>query len=343
MPAVPVKTRGARLCPVLLLVAAAAVALPGRAVRPDRRAGRQPREKALDPDRINDATLTPAIGPGAHGSAVLRAQILLDRAHFSCGEIDASYGQSLRGAVAAFQRAQGRTPTGVLDPGTWTLLNRDGARALTSTEIAPEDVAGPFTPIPDDLLEKAKLPVLGFTSSLEGLAEKYHASPVVLRRLNPNASFDRSGEEILVPDVSSPLLERAATIVVSQTRDCVEAIDTSGRVIAHFPASTGSRHDPLPLGRWKVVGVAHDPVFHYDSELFWDAPEHQKAVLAAGPNNPVGVCWIDLSKPHYGIHGTPEPSHVGKTQSHGCIRLTNWDVRELAQIVRPGTPVILEK
>src|SRR6185436_15437420 len=111
-------------------------------------------------------------------------------------------------------------------------------------------------------------------------------------------------------------------------------LDSSGKTFAHFPASTGSKHDPLPLGSWKIQGVARNPVFHYNPQLFWDAnPKHGKAKIPPGPNNPVGVVWIDLSKPHYGIHGTPEPSKVGKTESHGCIRLTNWDVAELATAV----------
>jgi lipoprotein-anchoring transpeptidase ErfK/SrfK len=301
-------------------------------------------ETALDPAAVNDAGTPPTIEMGARGAAVLRAQILLGRQHFSCGQIDAVYGRNLQGAVIAFQIAQGQTPTGVVDSHTWSLLDRDGAPALVTRAIAPEDVAGPFAPLPQDLSEKARLPALGYASLLEALAEKYHASPSLLRRLNPGAEFDQAGPEILVPDVAAaPLAERAAKIVVSEARGCVEALDDSGRVIAHYPASTGSRHDPLPLGSWKIVGVARHPVFHYDPDLFWDATDLNKEVLPAGPNNPVGVCWIDLSKPHYGIHGTPEPSQVGKTQSHGCIRLTNWDVLDLAEIVRPGTPAILEK
>ncbi len=335
--------RVARLCVLLALAAAAAAARPARHTRPGRHGAKARRENTLDPDRVNDAGTTPTIAAGARGSAVLRAQILLARAHFSCGEIDAFYGRNLREAVAAFQAAQGRTASGVVDSGTWDLLNRDAAPALVSRPIAADDVAGPFTPIPEEVPEKARLPALGFTTPLEALAEKYHASPGLLERLNPRATMKEAGEDLLVPDVSVPPPGRAAKVVVSQTRGCVEAIDSAGRVIAHYPASTGSRHDPLPLGRWKIRGVARDPVFHYNPDLFWDAPAPDKAVLPAGPNNPVGVCWIDLSKPHYGMHGSPEPSLVGKTQSHGCIRLTNWDVLELAQIVRPGTPAILEK
>ena len=124
----------------------------------------------------------------------------------------------------------------------------------------------------------------------------------------------------------------------------VRVKDADGTVVAHFPASTGSQHDPLPIGEWTIQGVAVDPTFHYNPELFWDAdPSHATATLAPGPNNPVGVAWIDLSKEHYGIHGSPEPSKIGKTESHGCIRLTNWSARAVAAAVKPGTPALLQE
>ena len=137
---------------------------------------------------------------------------------------------------------------------------------------------------------------------------------------------------------------KAARVVVDRSDSTVALLDANDKVYAQYPASTGSEHDPLPIGEWKVDSVATDPTFHYSPELFWDAdPAHAKATIAAGPNNPVGVAWIDLSKDHYGIHGTPEPAKVGKTQSHGCIRLTNWSVRELAHAVTAGTPVLLQE
>ena len=224
---------------------------------------------------------------------------------------------------------------------TWEALNADSASALVTVAVAPEDVAGPFTPIPDDMLEKAKLPALGYSSPLEAIAEKYHSSPKLLEKLNPNAAFDQAGTQILVPNIATNPTGKAAKIVISKSRRSVEVLDSSGRILSSYPASIGSENDPLPLGRWKIRGVARDPVFHYNPDLFWDARENERAAVSPGPNNPVGVCWIDLSKPHYGIHGTPEPSQIGKTQSHGCIRLTNWDVTELSHMVKPGTPAVL--
>ncbi|HEY3123928.1 MAG TPA: L,D-transpeptidase [Thermoanaerobaculia bacterium] len=298
----------------------------------------------IDAAAVSNPALAQVVGPGSSGSAVLRAQILLARAHFSCGEIDARYGANLRGAIADFQTAHGLAGSGIVEEETWRILNADTAPALFRAAIAPEEVAGPFTPVPEDMIEKAKLPALSYSSPLEAIAEKYHASPALLQKLNPGSGFDRAGEEILAPNVLVPPPEKAASIVVSKSRHSVTALDAEGRVLSRFPATSGSEHDPLPIGKWKILGVGRNPSFHYNPDLFWDAKGSDgKALIAPGPNNPVGVAWIDLSKEHYGIHGTPEPSQIGKTQSHGCVRLTNWDVTELSNMVGPGTPAILEE
>jgi lipoprotein-anchoring transpeptidase ErfK/SrfK len=301
----------------------------------------KPAEATFDATAVNDPATRPVVARNSAGSGVLRAEILLSRAHFSCGEIDGHYGQNLLGAIRAFQESRGLTPDGVVRSDTWEALNSDTAPALVTVAIAPEDVAGPFSPIPEDMVEKAKLPSLGYSSPLEAIAEKYHSSPKLLQRLNPKAAFDQAGTQILTPNVATDPPGKAAKVVVSKSRHTVQARDADGKILASSPASIGSEHDPLPLGQWKILGVARDPVFHYNPDLFWDAKENAKAVLPPGPNNPVGVCWIDLSKPHYGIHGSPEPSLIGKTQSHGCIRMTNWDVLELSRMVKPGTPAVL--
>jgi lipoprotein-anchoring transpeptidase ErfK/SrfK len=323
----------------LLIIGLAACIAPSYAAPPRAPAA------SLSLGAVNDANLTQPVGPRTKGAAVLRAQVLLDRARFSPGEIDAAYGSTMQKAIAAFQNANGLTASGSVDEPTWQALNSDSAPVLTIYEIADADVAGPFTPIPQDMLEKSKLPALGYASAAEALGEKFHASPALLRQLNPGKDFARAGQKIVVPSVGeSAPLPKAAKIIVSKADSTITAVDASGKSLAHFPASTGSEHDPLPIGAWKITGVSKNPVFHYNPKLFWDAnPQHTKARIPAGPNNPVGVVWIDLSKDHYGIHGTPEPSTIGKTQSHGCIRMTNWDAAELAKIVAPGTPAILQE
>ncbi|OGT59704.1 MAG: peptidoglycan-binding protein [Gammaproteobacteria bacterium RIFCSPHIGHO2_12_FULL_63_22] len=290
--------------------------------------------------------LAPSVMAAAPAPAdtTLRAQVLLDRAYFSPGEIDGAAGSNLRRALNGFQANRGLSVTGELDAATWTALNTDAAPELETYTIDATDVAGPFKAIPIDMMKKSKLPALGYTSALEGLAEKFHASPALLKKLNPGKDLSRAGEEIVVPAVTPTApLPAAAKVVVDKSDSTVSLQDAAGKTIAQFPASTGSEHDPLPVGEWKIQGVARDPVFHYNPALFWDANEsHAKAKIPAGPNNPVGVVWVDLSKEHYGIHGTPEPSRIGKTQSHGCIRLTNWTALVLAKAVSPGMTALLQ-
>jgi len=195
------------------------------------------------------------------------------------------------------------------------------------------------------MMEKAKLPALGFATAAEALGERFHASPKLLQSLNPGKALDRAGEVIRVPNIDGAAeLPKAAKVVVDKSELVVMLLDAQDKVYAQFPASAGSRRDPLPIGDWKINGVARDPVFNYNPKLFWDGnPEHSKATLQPGPNNPVGVAWIDLSKPHYGIHGTPEPSRIGKTESHGCIRMTNWSVMLVASAVSPGMVATLRE
>jgi lipoprotein-anchoring transpeptidase ErfK/SrfK len=338
------KTRKVLAGLAALLVCATLVAEPAKK-KSRKRIPAKTTPAAFDVSAANDPKTSPPLRRGSSGTPVLRAQVLLDRARFSPGEIDGIFGTNMTRTVAGFQKAHGQVGSGMIDEATWKALNADREPVLTRFTIRPEDVAGPFSDVPEDMMEKALLPALGYSSPLELLSEKFHASPKLLAKLNRGKSFEKAGEEILVPNVHTTLPgEKAAKLVVDKTTSTVTAFDGDGKMIAQYPATMGSEHDPLPLGSWKVNGVSRNPPFHYNPDLFWDADAmDEKTTIPPGPNNPVGVVWIDLSKSHYGIHGTPEPSSIGKTQSHGCIRLTNWDASELAAMVTPGIPAHLQE
>ena len=215
-----------------------------------------------------------------------------------------------------------------------------------------EDVAGPFTRIPRVtgrgagerlMLREAKLKRLNYESPMQLLAEKFHSSPRLLVALNPGKRFDKAGVKLEVPNVLAPEPGQAAQVVVEGSTRSVTALDGNGKILAFYPATVGSEHDPLPVGNWTITEVTWYPKFKYNPKLFWDAENKSpRATLPPGAKSPVGVVWIGLSKQHYGIHGTPDPSKIGVTQSHGCIRLTNWDATELGKIVKVGTPAILK-
>ena len=292
---------------------------------------------------LADAANQPTSRTGVAG--LLRAQILLDRAQFSPSEIDGRAGSNQRRAVRGYQISRGLPGTGQLDAKTWAALNAGAAPAVVSYTLTTEDVGQAFAKLPKGMMEQSKLKALGFESIQEALGERFHASPALLKQLNSNADFGKAGAQIQVPNVTDiPALPKASRVVIDKSDSTLTLLDIAGKPISQFPVSSGSERDPLPIGEWKIGAIAVNPTYHYNPELFWDADQsHAKAKLAAGPNNPVGTRWIDLSKPHYGLHGTPTPSSVGKRQSHGCVRLTNWNVERLAAAVDPSVPVVMQE
>lgn len=268
--------------------------------------------------------------------------------------MDGRWGSNSTKALSAFQSAHGLQPTGKVDAATWQALQVAGNQVITLYTITPDDLKGPFLPIPEDMDEKAKLPALNYSTPIEMLAERFHSTEDFLQKLNPGARFDAAGQQLRVPNVRQVAIPQKGVpqknqapdgtrIVVSKSTRTLTVQGPNG-VLFFAPVTAGSEHDPLPLGDWKVKGVAYNPTFNYNPALFWDADAKDvKAKVPAGPNNPVGMVWIDISKEHYGIHGTPVPNMIGKSFSHGCVRLTNWDALTVAGLVKSGTPILFQE
>jgi lipoprotein-anchoring transpeptidase ErfK/SrfK len=293
-------------------------------------------------EKIERAAEYAPVRPGSTGPAVVRAQILLDRARFSPGQIDGKYGDDLAIAIKSFQERHDLKVTGMIDPETWKLLNHATSPLTISYAITAADEKGPFGPLPKDVQEQAKMHWLGYESAADGLSEKFHESQQLLAQMNPGKTFDTAGERIVVPNVRRLPMGRAVRVVVSKSKRTVTALGPGDKVLAVYPATIGGSHDPLPLGDWTITSVTPDPWFYYQPERYWNAnPNEATAKLPPGPRNPAGSVWMGLSKPHYGIHGSPDPGKIRHGESYGCIRLTNWDALDLSHIVRRGTPAIL--
>jgi lipoprotein-anchoring transpeptidase ErfK/SrfK len=279
--------------------------------------------------------------------AMIRLQVLLDRSRFSPGVIDGLAGENVAKAIAAYEEANGLEPDGKADAALLDALTReDGAPVLTRHDITAEEVAGPFVDeVPRKLEDQAKLKHLSFTSPSELLAERFHMDEDLLVALNPGADFSAKGTVITVADVRQREEEdekgTVMRIEIDKAKGALSAYDDDGKLAAFYPASIGSGSMPSPSGQHAVRTIAPEPKYYYNpDELSFSGVEADGLLeIAAGPNNPVGTVWIDLTEPSYGIHGTPEPSLIAKTESHGCVRLTNWDAEELSRMVKKGTAV----
>jgi lipoprotein-anchoring transpeptidase ErfK/SrfK len=277
-------------------------------------------------------------------AAVVKAQVLLDRAHFSPGEIDGKLGENAQKALKAFAEAKGLPSDKALTSEIWNALaGTSQDPVIAEYKVSDSDVKGPFLEkLPARMEDMKSLKALSYTSPREAIAEKFHMSEGLLSALNPGKKFDQAGETIFVANVPiKPPKLAIGRIEVDKSGQTVKAFDPSGALIAFFPATVGSEEKPTPGGTLKVVSADANPNYRYNPDYKFKGVKSKEAfTIKPGPNNPVGSYWIGLSAEGFGIHGTPNPSKVSKAESHGCVRLTNWDANLLGRNIKKGTPVV---
>jgi lipoprotein-anchoring transpeptidase ErfK/SrfK len=292
----------------------------------------------------NPGDMAPAIempkGKGAK-EKIAAYQVLLDRAGASPGAIDGRAGSNVDKAAAAYGELTGK----FIDPSNEAAVNAEleatGGPAFTEYTITNEDVGRQYVAsIPEDYAHKAQLPAMAYTSVTEMLGERFHIDEAYLKEINPGVNFNQPGSVVRVPNIGQPVTAKVARVVADKLRKQVRGYDETGKLIVAYPSTIGSSDTPSPSGIVQVERIAINPNYTYNPKINFKQGNNDKVLtIPPGPNGPVGTVWIALSKPTYGIHGTPEPSKIGKTSSHGCIRLTNWDAEELAKLVKAGVTV----
>ena len=313
------------------------------------------------------ATAEAQTAPGGVDRGILHVQVILDHLGFGPGVLDGKGGQSLVAALKGFQESRGLPVTGKSDPATLHALYPYRAKRPTVTiTLTPEVLAGPFAATPKDYAEQAKLSTIPYRSPMEKLAEMFHTTPQTLVALNSPTTRLTPGTKVVFPNALPTSRDYPASakdqwratltslnvdarqpegkkIVVDKSDGVLRVFDGADKLVAQFSATMGSASDPLPIGNWKVLGIAQNPDWKMNPKILKRVSDKKEAqLIPPGPNNPVGVVWIDLSKEHYGIHGTSEPQQIGRAESNGCIRLTNWDAARLALMVKPGTPAVFQ-
>ncbi|MDF3855974.1 L,D-transpeptidase family protein [Paracoccus sp. P2] len=296
---------------------------------------------SITPAEIEAAVYGGTDLPAGQSALTAKVQILLDRAGISPGVVDGWRGGMSESAIMAFQRRSGLPMTGRMDHAVWELLQGYAAAPLTTTyTITEEDAAGLVDRIPPDYAEKAAMTSQGYTSVLEKLAERFHMDEKFLAKLNPGARF-QPGETIHATVPAKPIRATVTRIIVDKETRRVAAYDAKGNMVADYPATVGSSDTPSPHGNHVVDAVALNPTYTYNPHRNFKQGENDRVlIIPPGPNGPVGNVWIDLSEPTYGIHGTATPSQLFLNQSHGCVRLTNWDAWELAHMVKPKVTTV---
>jgi len=295
---------------------------------------------ALTPEGINAAEYNGGPLPDDQSAITAKVQILLDRIGASPGVIDGYLGENVEKAVRGAEIMLGLREDGVFEEDVWRRISADQSPVIVRHTISDADVSDIVAPLPDDYAALAERDWLGFTSPAEKIAEKFHMDIDFLEQLNPDADFSEAGTAIWVVDPLENVDTAVVRIVVDKPTQRLLVWDENKSLVASYPVTIGSDSLPSPEGTMEVKAVATEPTYSYRPDVnFQQGGNAEALTLPPGPNGPVGIVWIDLSKPTYGLHGSPEPAEIDKTYSHGCVRMTNWDARELAALVSRGVPV----
>jgi lipoprotein-anchoring transpeptidase ErfK/SrfK len=290
--------------------------------------------------QLNADTATADLAEGARGPAVIRAQVMLDRNWFSVGEIDGNFGTNMKKALVAFQAARKLPATGIVDAATWQALGQQ-APAFATYVLTEQDVAGPYVTIPKgDPQAQAALPSLGYETLEEAVSERFHMSPKLFAALNKGRPL-QAGQAVVVTDVgrAPAMAAKAASLRIDKSDQMLYILAADNTVMGAMPVTIGGKEFPLPEGILQITARAPNPDYSYNPDILRNPTSDKKVKLPPGPNSPVGVMWLDLSKEHLGIHGTAEPAQMSRAESSGCVRLTNWDVVRLSTIVDKGINV----
>ena len=297
----------------------------------------------LSVSTINGANPLEGASEGEQSPGYVRLQTLLDRAGASPVVIDGYPGQNTTKAIGAFERMNGMDVDGELDEKVWEkLTTEDGEPVARRYTLTEEDVSIKLVDIPDSPTgaQLAEYDCLCYERHSEAIAEEFHMDEDLLKAMNPDVDFSKAGTEISVLEPGRPVDATVSRIEVDKAQEMVFAFDDADKLVFAARATIGSENTPSPSGQMKVEAVAPQPTYTWNAKKNLGGDSDETYSIAAGPNGPVGGTWIDLSKPTYGIHGTPDPAKIGRSESHGCVRLTNWDVEALSKMVKPGETTV---
>ena len=288
--------------------------------------------------QVNGSVWSPNMN--VNSAMTIKMQALLDWNHASPGPIDGGWGMNSKKALINFQNMKGLKATGKMDQKTWDALIKNipaNKPVLVTYTLTDDDIKTNFATTPDGSEAKSKMKGLYYQDIKEMLGERFHMDVRYLEKLNKNKAY-KAGETITVLNTRGPLNQRINRVVANKADQTLYAYNDD-KLVATYPTTVGSSSTPSPQGTFKIVNKVKMPWY---KATVGEGSDKKVHMLPPGPNNPVGVVWMGLSKPSYGLHGSPKPEGISRQASAGCVRLTNWDVLEVYANIENGATVVLQ-